>query len=168
MSKPLLLLLLLGTLGAAAASNAPADKYFGRLKYSALRVRFTTQQLKTAYERHKKLPGDVEHMAAFTVEAFYEWAHTYPKDRWLASSAYGIAQLYEELPGTGARSEALRLLTFISTSYPGTLQARASARDLRGGLPVRPLPAWAVPIPIAPSGPPQMSPSARPRQALTM
>jgi hypothetical protein len=166
----LALTLLIATLGATTSDNAPADTYFGRLKYSALRVRFTTQQLKTALEQHKKLPGDILHMAAFTQEAYLDWAHRYPKDHWLASSGYGLAQLYEELPGADARSQAIRLLTFVQRTFPRTVQARASSRDLGRGLPVRPLPAWAVtpspsPRPSASgSGSPGPSPSATPHK----
>src|SRR5205807_1622341 len=118
--KTFALLLALATLAANAASDkadAPADAYFGRLKYSALRVRYTTQQLKQQLEGHKRFPNDVAHMAAFTQEAYYDWARRFPRDRWLDSTGYGIAKLYEELPGADARMQVIKLLTFVCRSY---------------------------------------------------
>ncbi len=81
------LLLALTTLNAA-----PADKYFGRLKMSALRIRYEIAQLKNDYEFHRRGPQDVEHLAIFAEESYYDWAAAYPKDGWLASTGYNLAK----------------------------------------------------------------------------
>src|SRR5579872_1438801 len=77
---------------------APADKYFGKLKMSALRIRYEITQLKTDYEYHRRTPDDVLHLLSFTDDAYYQWAAAYPKDSWLASTGYNLAKLFEALP----------------------------------------------------------------------
>jgi hypothetical protein len=123
---------------------APADKYFGRLKMSALRIRYEITQLKTDYEYHRRMPDDVLHLLAYTEDAYYQWAAAYPKDSWLASTGYNLAKLFEELPGNGARDGAVRALQFVRTHFKNTRYSKASVADLRQGVRVRPEPAWAV------------------------
>ena len=86
---------------------APADRYFGRLKMSALRIRYEIAQLKTDYEYHRRAPDDVLHLLAYTEDAYYQWAAAYPRDTWLPSTGYNLAKLFEELPGYGARTGAV-------------------------------------------------------------
>ncbi|GAC1358481.1 MAG: hypothetical protein NVSMB31_18890 [Vulcanimicrobiaceae bacterium] len=155
--------------GAVTSDAAPADKYFGRLKYSALRIRFSTQQLKRDLEQHKKLPADTAHMAAFTQDAFFDWARRYPKDHWLASSGFGLAKLFEELPGADARASAIKLLEFVRTTFPKTRYAHSAESELRRGIPILPQPAWAItpsPSPSA-SGSPSPAGSVSPRPSPT-
>ena len=63
-----------------ASTSAPADQYFGRLKMSALRIRYETMQLKKRFENHDLLPDQTLHLVLFTQDAFDEWARLYPKD----------------------------------------------------------------------------------------
>jgi len=164
----LLILLSSALLGReATAANvhdaAPADTYFGPLKYSALRVRFLTQQLKRSLENHERLPDDVAHMSVFVDAAFFEWARRYPKDSWLPSSGYGLAKLHEELPGSDARLRAVKLLNFVRSRYARSAYARLSALDLKHGVRVQPEPLWALSTPSpSPSPSPSATPSARP------
>lgn len=153
-------LLLIATLTHAA----PADRYFGKLKMSALRIRYEITQLKTDYEYHRRMPGDVLHLLAFTEDAYYQWAAAYPKDSWLPSTGYNLAKLFEELPGYGARDGAVRALTYVRTHFKNTRYSKASLADLKRGIPVRPEPAWAVPATPspAPSGTPSSSPIPSP------
>ena len=68
-----------------AVTMAPADRYFGKLKMSALRVRYETMQLKKRYETHELSGDQTIHLLALTEDAFDDWSRLYPKDPWLAS-----------------------------------------------------------------------------------
>ncbi len=149
-------ILLIATLNTAA----PADRYFGRLKMSALRIRYEIAQLKTDYEYHRRMPDDVVHLLAYTEEAYYQWAAAYPKDTWLPSTGYNLAKLYEELPGTEAHDSAVRALQFVRTHYKNTRYSKESVADLQHGIPVKPEPSWAVRA--TPTGSSSARPSATP------
>jgi hypothetical protein len=151
-------------LSAILNSAAPADKYFGRLKMSALRIRYEITQLKTDYEYHRRMPDDVLHVLSYTEDAYYQWAAAYPKDSWLPSTGYNLAKLFEELPGFSARDGAVRALQFVRTHFKNTRYSKASVADLKRGVPVRPEPAWAIrPAPTASSSAmPPATPSASP------
>ena len=159
--KTLAAILLIAMLGDAA----PADKYFGRLKMSALRIRYEIAQLKTDYEYHRRMPDDVLHLLSYTEDAYYQWAGDYPKDAWLASTGYNLARLFEELPGDGARVSAVRALQFVRTHFTNTRYSKLSVADLQRGIPVRPEPAWAAHAAPAPSS--SATPSASPSPSAT-
>jgi hypothetical protein len=129
---------------AAASVNAPADRYFGKLKMSALRIRYEILQLRPRYETHKLLPEEAEHLAVLDEDAFYAWAKSYPHDVWLASTGYLLAQFYEELPGSDARNRAVRILSYVKVHFPRTTYAKAAAVALHRGVSTRPDPDWAV------------------------
>jgi hypothetical protein len=155
--------LLLTQLG---AMTAPADRYFGRLKMSALRIRFETMQLKVRYETHELLPDQAQHLLLLTEDAFYDWAQRYPKDPWLASTGYSIAQLFQELPGRLARDHAVALLVYVKSRFPTTAYARKSRDQLHRGVWTKPLPNWAiVQSSITPSATPSEMPLATPAAA---
>jgi len=147
------------------SNSAPADKYFGRLKMSALRVRYEIAQLKNDYEFHRRRPEDVEHVAVFAEEAYYDWAAQYPRDTWLPSTGYNLAKLFEDLPGEDARDRALRSLQFVRSHFKNSKYAKLSAADVTRGVPLRPEPGWAAsPSPTAlltpaPSAAPTPSPA---------
>jgi hypothetical protein len=143
--KILALLVSLSPLIAAVSStNAPLDQYFGKLKMSAVRIRYEIMQLRPRYETHKLLPEETEHLLDLDANAFYAWAAAYPKDNWLASTGYMLGNLYAELPGTAARDAAVQAYTFVKTRFPKTTYAKQSVALLHRGIPVRPDPAWAV------------------------
>jgi hypothetical protein len=146
---------------ASVSVNAPADRYFGRLNMSALRIRYEILQLRPRYETHKLLPEEAEHLAVLDEDAFYSWAKSYPHDVWLASTAYLLAQFYEELPGSGARIRAVRALSYVTSRFPRTTYAKAAAVALHRGIPIRPDPSWAIERRAARASP-TPSPSARP------
>jgi hypothetical protein len=130
---------------AAINTAAPADRYFGKLKMSALRIRYEITQLKIDYEYHRRMPDDVLHLLTYTEDAYYQWAAAYPKDAWLPSTGYNLAKLFEDLPGYGARDGAVRALQFVRAHFKNTRYSKASLADLRRGVPIKPEPAWAVP-----------------------
>jgi hypothetical protein len=141
--KTLLALVLI----AALSHAAPADKYFGRLKMSALRIRYEIQQLKRDYEYHRRMPGDVLHMLTYTQDAYYQWAGAYPKDSWLPSTGYLLGKLYEELPGYGARDSAVQTFQFVHSHFKNTRYSKMSVAELNRGIRAKPIPAWASPSP---------------------
>ena len=145
-----------------AATTAPADQYFGKLKMSALRIRYETMQLKKRYENHDLLPDQTLHLLLLTQDAFDEWARLYPKDPWLASTGYELAQLYEELPGTVARDHAVALLVYVKSHFPETSYARESRNQLHRGIRAKPQPAWASTPSATPSATPVVTPAPSP------
>lgn len=145
------------TLAQAAVTSAPGDRYFGKLKMSALRVRYETMQLKKRYENHELLPDQTMHLLLLTDDAFRQWAQQYPNDSWLPSTGYALALLYEELPGAQARDRAVALLRYVTSHFPKTPYAAQSRNQLHRGIAIKPDPAWARPTP-QPSSPPPASP----------
>jgi hypothetical protein len=160
------------TVAANVSGNAPADRYFGKLGMSALRIRYEILQLRPRYETHKLLPEEAVHLAILDESAFYAWAASYPHDAWLASTGYMLAQLYEELPGSDARTRAVRALTYVKAHFPTTTYAKEAAAALHRGIPIRPDPAWAVamraaratptPSPATSTAGPSATPSSAP------
>jgi hypothetical protein len=142
-----------------AAVTAPADQYFGKLKMSALRVRYETMQLKERYETHQLLPDQTLHLLLLNEDAYMDWARRYPTDSWLPSTGYAMALLYAELPGTQARDHAVGLLTYVKSHFPKTPYAGKSRAALHGGISAKPEPAWAAQTP-RPSPLPSGAPSA--------
>jgi hypothetical protein len=129
------MLMIAGLLVTLAVTVAPADEYFGKLKMSALRVRYETMQLKKRYETHQLLPEQAEHLLLLTQNSFDQWAVRYPQDPWLASTGFLIAALYAELPGTAAREHAVTLYVLVKSHFPNSSYA-ASSR-FAGGLALR-------------------------------
>jgi hypothetical protein len=154
---------ILALVAQATIASAPGDRYFGRLKMSALRIRYETMQLKKRYEAHELLPGQAEHLLILTEDAFQQWARLYPKDPWLPSTGFAIAHLYEELPGQVARDRAVALLVLVKSRFPGSSYASASRDHLHRGVPTKPDPAWALPPTTSPSVTPTATPTASPR-----
>lgn len=140
-----------------AATTAPADQYFGKLKMSALRVRYETMQLKKRYETHELQPDQTLHLLLLTEDAFRDWARRYPKDPWLPSTGYAMALLYEELPGTVARDRAVALFVYVKSSFPKTSYAGESRDQLHRGVAVKPQPAWAQASTATPASSPTAS-----------
>ncbi len=148
---------------ALAFTAAPGDQYFGKLKMSALRIRYETMQLKKRYENHDLLPEQAEHLLLLTEDAFHQWARLYPKDPWLASTGFAIAELYTELPGTLARNRAVTLFVFVKSNFPASSYAHQSREVLHRGVPTKPEPAWAIATPSpSPSPTPSVGPSPAP------
>jgi hypothetical protein len=156
-------------LAVTTTTSAPADQYFGRLKMSALRVRYETMQLRKRYETHQLLPEETVHLLLLTEDALCRWASAYPKDPWLASTGFAMANVYAELPGALARQHAVALFVYVKTHFPATGYASSSRTALHRGVPQRADPVWAqamraTPVP-SPSTAPSVMPSAMPSAA---
>jgi hypothetical protein len=155
-----ILALVLLVLSQGASSDAPADQYFGQLKVSALRIRYEIMQLRPRYETHKLLPEEAAHLLVLDEDAFYKWAAAYPKDSWLASTGYMLAQLFAELPGSDSRGDAVRAFTYVKTHFPTTTYGKESAAALKKGVPVQPDPAWAAPMRAEKAATPSPAPAS--------
>lgn len=143
----------------AAMASAPADRYFGRLKMSTLRIRYETLQIEKRYWAHQLLPNQALHLLLLTEDAFKQWAGAYPHDPWLASTGYNMAQVYEQLPRTTARTHAVALLSYVKSHFAETSFARESRDQLHRGVRVRPEAAWtAAPSPATLSPTPSPTP----------
>ncbi|HET6277094.1 MAG TPA: hypothetical protein VFE16_14290 [Candidatus Cybelea sp.] len=156
-----------------AATSAPADQYFGRFKISALRIRYEIPQIKKRYETHELTSEQAEHLMLLTEDALHQWAHLYPKDPWLPSTAYNMAGVYEELAGSTARDHAVALFVYVKSHFPTTSYARESRDALHRGVFTKPQPASTVapaaaPSPsLTPSPTPSLTPSAAPSGSAT-
>lgn len=137
------LIILILLVAQAALTSAPGDRYFGKLKMSTLRIRYETLQLRKRYETHELLPEETEHLLILTEDAYQDWARRYPRDPWLPSTGFNLARLYQELPGTHARDQAVALFAFVKSHYPTSPYARLSRDQLHRGVTTRPYPAWA-------------------------
>jgi hypothetical protein len=148
-----------------AATSAPGDRYFGRLNMSALRIRYETMQLKKRFQTHQLLPEQTEHLLLLTEDAFRQWGRNYPKDPWLASTGFAMAQLYAELPGTQARAHAVALFSYVATHFAHSTYGASSRTQLHRGVPVKPDPSWAHAMRATPAPMPPATPAVRPPAA---
>lgn len=124
---------------------------------SALRIRFETMQLAKRYHDGNLSGEQTIDLLVLTEDAFDQWARKYPKDPWLPSTGFKMAQLYEELPGTQSRDHAVTLLVYVKSHFPSSSYARESRDALHRGISAKPQ--------AAPS--PQPSSSALPAPALS-
>ena len=124
------------TVGAVAAStDAPADEYFGPFKYSALSVRSKITALGRSYRERWADDASIVHDAGLVESSFRVWAQKYPKDRWLAPTAYHLAQLYQELQTGDARAHARAMYEFLAKNYPSSKEAHSARLRLQQGFP---------------------------------
>ena len=129
----------------AAAVTAPADQYFGKLKMSALRIRYETMQLKKAVLKPTSCCPSRPSICCSS-----------PRTR--SASGLGPIQgipgwrppgtrsgtLFGELPGATARDHAVALYVYVKRASPVPLYATSSRTALHHGVPVKPDPAWAI------------------------
>ncbi len=87
--------------------NAPADVYFGRLKMSVVRVRYSIQQLGARLHANPADAPDVLHLLTFTDEAYQQWAQRYPKDSWLSQTGLALGKVYAGIADPAAHARAL-------------------------------------------------------------
>jgi hypothetical protein len=141
---------------------APADEYFGRQKLSPIGIRHKVFSLKDDLHHARAHPDSIQHDAQLLEDALHDWFTRFPQDPWLPATAWNLATLYEELPGTDAQNRALAALHFVRDSFTGTPYAQYAARDLTRGVGVRPWPRWAGAAPATATALTSASPSAIP------
>lgn len=115
--------------------NAPADEYFGPLKFSAISVRTKINALGRNYRERWQDDASIVHDALLVESAYHAWAQKYPKDRWLAPTAFHLAQLYQVLQSEDARNHARAMYEEVVRAYPGTKEAHAARLRLHQGFP---------------------------------
>ena len=103
---------------AAKSPNAPADEYFGPFKYSAISVRMKINALGRSYHERWSDDASIVHDALLVESSFRAWAAKYPKDRWIAPTAYHLAQLYQDVQTQDARNHARAMYDFLAKNYP--------------------------------------------------
>lgn len=128
---------------------APADRYFGHMRLSPLGIRHTIFSLKDDLHHGRRKPDAIAHDALEVQDALQDWSAQYPHDSWLPAALWNLAVLYEELPGSDARTHALAVLQKLRDDYAGTAFAANAQRDLARGIGVRPWPHWAGAPPAA-------------------
>ncbi|HEX3550819.1 MAG TPA: hypothetical protein VHT53_10610 [Candidatus Elarobacter sp.] len=143
-------------------ADAPADEYFGPFKYSALSTRTKIDALGRAYRERWTDDASLVHDAGLVQSSLEAWAQKYPKDRWLAPTAFHLAQLYMEIQSPDARSHARTMFDYVAKTYPATPQGHLARARLAQGFP--PLhdepPVSPTPSPYGPSPAPSAQPAA--------
>lgn len=157
-------LLLATALAASKSSEAPADRYFGPQKMSAIGVRTRIDMLARNYDRRWQDDAGIYHDALLVQQSLEAWAKQFPHDSWLAPTAFHLAQLYQKLHLDAARSSALAEYKFVAQNFPKTPQAHASRIRLQQGLPALAdeTPVSPTPNPYASAASPSPSPSVAP------
>jgi len=156
-------------LPAQASAAAPVDQYFGPFKFSPLSVRTGIDKLARAYHARYKSDHDVIHEAVNLESALRIWRHDYPRDPWLAPTAYHLAQLYEDVQTPEARKHATAMLRFVDAYFASTryghdarIRLASGFPPLRAESPVRPTPPPYGPNRAASPQPASATPSATP------
>ena len=158
----------------SSGGNAPADRYFGKLKMSALRIRYEIMQLRPRYETHKLLPEEAGASCHSRRGCVRRVGRSYPHDVGLLRRASVGAALrrssrfecaYSRLTTPRIRSFAIpehavrsRRHGGVDARYPKPSRSSLGGRHARS-----PRIAWPSPSPAAsPSPAGSLSPSPRP------
>jgi hypothetical protein len=123
------------TIAAGISTEAPADEYFGPFKYSALSVRTKIDALGRAYNERWEDDASIVHDAGLLESSLRVWAQRYPKDTWLAPTAYHLAQLYQEIQTPQARTKARQMYQFLAATFPASKEAHFARLRLQQGFP---------------------------------
>jgi hypothetical protein len=165
------------TAGAVASTDdAPADRTFGPFKYTPISTRTKIGALGRAYRERWADDASILHDAVLVESSLRAWAQQYPRDRWLAPTAYHLAQLYQELQTNEARAKAREMYDYLAKTFPASKEAHRARARLQAGFPplqiepaVSPTPnpyAPATPTPT-PTATPTPEPTATPTPAPT-
>ncbi len=141
---------------------APADEYFGPQKMSALGIRMRVDALGREYHARTIADGDLLHDAAIAEGALQAWNRRYPRDSWLAPTAFHLEQLYAEVQTPEARARATSLLHFIAATFGATQYGHLSRLRLGQGFPALHAESPVVPASPAPGAAPSSAPSEPP------
>ena len=155
--RPILALLLAAAsaTASAAGTDAPADRSFGPFKYTAISVRTKIDALARAYHGRWESDDSLLHDADMLQSSFDAWAQQYPHDRWLAPTAFHLAQLYADIQSAPARARAKTVFSYVAKTFANTKEGRLSRLRLSQGFP--PLKAES---PVQPTPNPYASPES--------
>jgi hypothetical protein len=115
--------------------DAPADEYFGPFKYSAISTRTKINALGRSFHERWTDDASIVHDALLVESSLRAWAQKYPKDRWLAPTAYHLAQLYQDVQTQDARNHARAMYEFVAKNYPTSKEAHSARLRLSQGFP---------------------------------
>jgi hypothetical protein len=149
----------------AASTDAPADEYFGPFKYSAISVRMKINALGRSYHERWADDASIVHDAGLIESSFRVWAQKYPKDRWLAPTAFHLAQLYQDVQANDARAHARAMYEFLVKNYPSSKEAHLARARLASGFPALHAESPVSPTPNPYTASASASPSAEPSPA---
>src|SRR5947209_4792749 len=140
---------------ATTSADAPADEYFGPFKYSAISVRMKINALGRSYHERWADDASVVHDALMVESSYRAWAAKYPKDRWLAPTAFHLAQLYQDVQTQDARSHARAMYDVVAKNYPTSKEAHYARLRLSQGFPALhdESPVSPTPSPYGPASP---------------
>ena len=137
-SSALFVLSLFLSAGAATKidhSAAPADEYFGPQKMSALSIRMRIDELGRRYHARTISDADLLHDASLADAALHVWRDHYPRDSWLAPTAFHLEQLYQAVQSPEARAAATAELKYVAANFGSTTYAHMSRLRLAQGFP---------------------------------
>jgi hypothetical protein len=120
---------------AAKSADAPADEYFGPFKYSAISVRMKINALGRSYHERWSDDASIVHDALLVESSYRAWAQKYPRDRWMAPTAYHLAQLYQDVQTQDARNHARAMYEYLAKTFPKSKEAHLARLRLQQGFP---------------------------------
>jgi hypothetical protein len=150
------------------SADAPADEYFGPFKYSAISVRTKINALGRSYHERWSDDASILHDALLVESSYRAWAEKYPKDRWLAPTAFHLAQLYQDVQTQDARTHARAMYELVAKNFPTSKEAHFARLRLSQGFPAlhEESPVSPTPAPYGPASPvPGASPGSSPAPA---
>ncbi len=121
--------------GKVDTNAAPLDQYFGKMKMSAIGLRMDVDRLGRRYHARTISDADLVHDAGMAQDAFFAWQKKYPKDPWIAPTAFHLEQLYQAVQSDDARTQALVMLHFLADTYPTSKDAHLARVRLAQGFP---------------------------------
>ncbi len=139
----------------AKSADAPADEYFGPFKYSAISVRTKINALGRSYHERWSDDASIVHDALLVESSYRAWAEKYPKDRWLAPTAFHLAQLFQDVQTQDARSHARSMYELVVKNFPTSKEAHLARLRLSQGFPALhdESPVSPTPAPYGPASP---------------
>ncbi len=148
-------------------ADAPADEYFGPFKYSAISTRMKINALARSYNERWSDDASIVHDAQMVQSSLESWAQKYPKDRWLAPTAFHLAQLYMNVQTNDARAHARAMFAYVAKTYPNTKEGHLARLRLHEGFPAlhAEAPVSPTPSPYGPKPDASSAPGASPAPA---
>jgi hypothetical protein len=119
----------------AASTDAAVDEYFGPFHMSALQIRMKIGDLGRRYHARTISDHDLIHDAAMDEAALRIWRNKYPKDTWLAPTAFHLEQLYQAVQSDEARKHARSLLAYIDRYFHDTKYGTIARLRIAQGFP---------------------------------
>lgn len=119
----------------ALAQLAPADEYFGPLRMSGLAIRMRIDVLGRRYHARGESDDDLLHDAGDAETALHLWAERYPRDTWLAPTAFHLAELYAVIQTPLARGRATAAFRYVADTFGTTRDGRLARARVAQGFP---------------------------------